>query len=71
MKKIDVQLTLRKLEIKPKKRLGQNFLIDNNIAQKILNYQNYFKKSIIKRFFSMSHNVSEYAKSRFPIIILL
>ncbi|MFX1392276.1 MAG: 16S rRNA (adenine(1518)-N(6)/adenine(1519)-N(6))-dimethyltransferase RsmA [Promethearchaeota archaeon] len=47
MKKIDVKLTLRKLDIKPKKHLGQNFLIDNNIAQKMIIESQLTKDDII------------------------
>jgi len=36
MNKKDVQLVLNRLDIKPKKNWGQNFLIDNNIASKII-----------------------------------
>ncbi|MFX1455539.1 MAG: ribosomal RNA small subunit methyltransferase A, partial [Promethearchaeota archaeon] len=32
----DVQLILKHLNLKPKKYLGQNFLIDNNITKKII-----------------------------------
>ena len=33
MKKIELQLLLEKLNIKPSKRLGQNFLIDDNLLE--------------------------------------
>lgn len=36
MNRQKVQLILKRLELQPKKRLGQNFLIDKNIAQKII-----------------------------------
>ena len=36
MNKRDVQLILKQLNIRPKKSLGQNFLIDKNIAKKII-----------------------------------
>jgi 16S rRNA (adenine1518-N6/adenine1519-N6)-dimethyltransferase len=36
MNKKDVQLVLNRLDVKPKKNWGQNFLIDNNIASKII-----------------------------------
>ena len=32
----DVQLALNRLNLKPKKHLGQNFLIDKNISRKII-----------------------------------
>ena len=38
MKKSDVQLILNQLQIKPKKSLGQNFLIDNNVIEKIIDF---------------------------------
>jgi 16S rRNA (adenine1518-N6/adenine1519-N6)-dimethyltransferase len=37
MKKSEVQLILNQLQIKPKKSLGQNFLTDKNILDKIIN----------------------------------
>ncbi len=37
MKKSEVQLILNQLQVKPKKSLGQNFLIDNNVRDKIIN----------------------------------
>jgi len=36
MNRKDVQIILKTLETKPKKHLGQNFLIDNNVKQKII-----------------------------------
>jgi len=36
MNKSNVQLILKQLKIRPKKRLGQNFLIDRNIGDKII-----------------------------------
>ncbi len=36
MNKKEVLLILNQLKIRPKKKLGQNFLIDNNIAKKII-----------------------------------
>lgn len=39
MKKDEVKHLLAKLEIKPLKSLGQNFLIDENVVHKICNYR--------------------------------
>ena len=43
----DVQLTLNRLNLKPKKHLGQNFLIDENISRKIITTSEITSKDII------------------------
>ncbi len=43
----DVQLTLNRLNLKPKKHLGQNFLIDENISRKIITTSEIASKDII------------------------
>jgi 16S rRNA (adenine1518-N6/adenine1519-N6)-dimethyltransferase len=43
----DVQLTLNRLNLKPKKRLGQNFLIDKNISRKIIATSEITREDII------------------------
>jgi len=43
----DVQLTLNRLNLKPKKHLGQNFLIDKNISRKIITTSEITSKDII------------------------
>ncbi|MHA2280830.1 MAG: 16S rRNA (adenine(1518)-N(6)/adenine(1519)-N(6))-dimethyltransferase RsmA [Promethearchaeota archaeon] len=43
----DVQLTLKRLNLKPKKRLGQNFLTDKNIVNKIVTASEASKEDII------------------------
>lgn len=47
MNKKDVQLILKKLEVKPKKHLGQNFLIDDNLAKKIISESELLKDDIV------------------------
>ena len=43
----EVKLILKKLNLKPKKQLGQNFLIDNNTVQKIISTSEILKDDII------------------------
>ncbi|MHA2182212.1 MAG: 16S rRNA (adenine(1518)-N(6)/adenine(1519)-N(6))-dimethyltransferase RsmA [Promethearchaeota archaeon] len=43
----DVQFTLNQLNLKPKKHLGQNFLIDQNISRKIISVSNITSEDII------------------------
>ncbi|MHA2035328.1 MAG: 16S rRNA (adenine(1518)-N(6)/adenine(1519)-N(6))-dimethyltransferase RsmA [Promethearchaeota archaeon] len=43
----EVQLTLNRLNLKPKKHLGQNFLIDKNIAQKIITLSEITREDVI------------------------
>ena len=43
----DVQLALNRLNLKPKKHLGQNFLIDENISRKIITTSEITSKDII------------------------
>ena len=47
MNKKDLQLVLNQLNVKPKKSWGQNFLIDNNIATKIINQSDISKQDVI------------------------
>lgn len=47
MNKKDLQLVLNQLNVKPKKSWGQNFLIDNNIVNKIINESYISKQDII------------------------
>lgn len=43
----DTQLILNQLEIKPKKHLGQNFLTNQNILEKIINLSNISREDVI------------------------
>jgi 16S rRNA (adenine1518-N6/adenine1519-N6)-dimethyltransferase len=47
MNKREVQLTLKSLNINPNKRLGQNFLIDENIVKKIIKISELSKNDVI------------------------
>ncbi|MFX1308157.1 MAG: 16S rRNA (adenine(1518)-N(6)/adenine(1519)-N(6))-dimethyltransferase RsmA [Promethearchaeota archaeon] len=47
MNKREVQLVLKQLHIQPSKQLGQNFLIDNNIAERIISISEISQSDII------------------------
>ena len=47
MNKKKVQLLLRQLKLRPKKRLGQNFMIDQNIIDKIISLSDLSKEDLI------------------------
>ena len=43
----EVNLVLNQLQLRPQKRLGQNFLIDNNVLQKIISLSEITKNDIV------------------------
>ncbi len=47
MNKKDVQLTLRQLNFKPKKHLGQNFLIDYSIIDPIISLSDLTQEDVV------------------------
>ncbi len=47
MDKREVQLILKQLKINPNKKLGQNFLIDKNIVNKIISFSEISKNDVI------------------------
>jgi len=47
MNKRKTQLILKDLEVKPNKKLGQNFLVDNNIALKVISESNISEDDVI------------------------
>ncbi|MFW9951023.1 MAG: rRNA adenine N-6-methyltransferase family protein [Candidatus Thorarchaeota archaeon] len=47
MNKNEIQFILKELEIKPNKKLGQNFLFDKNIASKVISKSNISEDDVI------------------------
>ena len=47
MNKKEVQLLLRQINFKPKKHLGQNFLIDHNIVDKIISLSDLTREDVV------------------------
>ncbi|MFW9819716.1 MAG: 16S rRNA (adenine(1518)-N(6)/adenine(1519)-N(6))-dimethyltransferase RsmA [Candidatus Thorarchaeota archaeon] len=43
----DTQLILKQLQIKPNKKLGQNFIIDKNLIKKIINFSNLSQNDVV------------------------
>ena len=73
MNKSDVQLILKQLNIKPKKHLGQNFLIDKNIRDKIISTAEISKNDIILEIGpglgALTEKLIDYAKQVYAIEI--